>query len=94
MTDLSRAFDEELRARLASLARALRSFKIIKKNEDNARYGQILPHTAKQGKTHEELRARLASLARALRSFKILIKKTRIPPDTAKYCQHTPETAK
>ena len=32
------------------------------KNEDTARYGQILPHTAKQGKIrlkYEELRARL-----------------------------------
>ena len=50
MTDLSRAFDEELRARLASLARALRSFKILrKKNEDIARYGQILPTHARNG---------------------------------------------
>ena len=48
MTDSSRAFDEERRARLASLARALRSFKIIKKNEDTARYGQVLPHTHTQ----------------------------------------------
>ena len=51
MTDSSRAFDEERRARLASLARALRSFKIIKKKRG---YRQIRPstatHTAKQGK--------------------------------------------
>ena len=50
MTDLSRAFDEELRARLTSLARALRSFKILKeKNGDTARYGQILPTHARNG---------------------------------------------
>ena len=44
MTDSSRGFDEELRARLASLARALRSFKIIKKKLG------IPPVTAKQSK--------------------------------------------
>ena len=44
MTASSRGFDEELRARLASLARALRSFKIIKKKLG------IPPVTAKQGK--------------------------------------------
>ena len=42
MTDSSRGFDEELRARLASLARALRSFKIIKKKQG------IPPVTAKR----------------------------------------------
>ena len=42
MTDSSRGFDEELRARLASLARALRSFKITLKKLG------IPPVTAKQ----------------------------------------------
>ena len=44
MTASSRGFDEELRARLASLARALRSFKIIQKKPG------MPPVTAKQGK--------------------------------------------
>ena len=47
MTDSSRGFDEELRARLASLARALRSFKIIKKNGDTASNGQTKENTLK-----------------------------------------------
>ena len=44
MTDSNRGFDEELRARLASLARALRSFKIIGKKLGKP------PVTAKQSK--------------------------------------------
>ena len=57
MADLSRAFDEELRARLASLARALRSVKIIKQKLG------IPPVTAKQGKI------RLNSLENATKSI-------------------------
>ena len=43
MTALSRAFDEKLRARLVSLARALRSFKILKKKRG---FRLIQPNTA------------------------------------------------
>ena len=48
MMDSSRGFDEELRAWLASLARALRSFKIIKKKTgDTASNGQTKQNTLK-----------------------------------------------
>ena len=47
MTASSRGFDEELRARLASLARALRSLKIIKRNEDTASNGQTKENALK-----------------------------------------------
>ena len=47
MTASSRGFDEELRAWLASLARALRSLKFIKKNGDAASNGQTHENTLK-----------------------------------------------
>ena len=47
MTDSSRGFDEELRARLASLARALRSLKIIKKSGDTDSNGQTKENALK-----------------------------------------------
>ena len=48
MTDSSRGFDEELRARLASLARALRSFKVMfKKTGDTTSNGQTRENTFK-----------------------------------------------